>query len=484
MKKSYFSKGFIAFFAMCMGLTVMSCSKEEVVEETVTLNLTVDVDTLLLSQDGSSQSIRITSNTDWVITGNAEWLTVSHVYGSGDKAVVLTPSVNEEYTARRCVLTIAMESGESSCQVEVVQAASSLLGLSDVMFTLGGVKGSEGTLKITTNSDWTITDVPEWLTLSAVSGKGSANVTLTSNSSNYSFESRECVLELVAGTESTILLVTQNAGLSEYYTVEAANEITLCDGYYADLSFQVTYDVYYKELVFDKAEFEQYSEQEIWEMVLAQEYSYRASKYDYTMWNLEKAETEYVYCAVAFDPYDDVYGMLSVTHFKTRSAESKCDAPIGEITYTDDYGEESWIVPFTMEEECQYYYTLGSNGDYADTRNEEYTNIDLAYGILYQQEQYEGLYLPKYESGVYNWDRSGEYSWSDPETRFFVWSWGVDFNGEYSSCISKKYINIEEDEVTEAPQCVAPKKDKVKLTRDELNEKVSNLKVSINRVGM
>lgn len=482
MRKSFLSKGILSLFAMCVGLTVVSCSKEA---DDVVPSLSVEVDSLLLAQDGSSQSLKITSSTDWVITGNPEWLAVNHIYGSGNKTVVLTPSVNEGYTVRRCVLTIALENGESSSRVVVEQAASSLLGLSEVIFTLGGIKGSESALKITTNSEWSITDVPEWLTLSQTSGKGSAMVVLTTNSMNYSLDARECVLQLVAGSESTILLVAQEAVLSEACSTEIFNKIILHDGFYADLAFGT--DAYrYKEMILYAEDFKTHSEEDIWNMVIGQEYSYRTTTYDYTIWNLEDADTEYVYCAVAFDydfEGDTVFGPLATKHFKTKSAESNCDAPIGEITYTDDYGEESWKVSFTMEEECQYYYLLYSTEEYADTYNEKYTNIDLAYAIYDRKENYF-YFSPYYEPYEAVWDRSGEDLLSEPETRLCAWTWGVDLNGEYSSCISKKYINIEENNATEVPQRVATKKDRVKLTREELNEKVSRLKISTNRVGM
>lgn len=461
------------FLTICLGISVASCSKEE--ENKPVLSLSVNVDSILFAQDGSSQSIRITSNTDWVVTGNAAWLEVSRICGSGNETIVLSPSENESFSTRRCVLNIAIEEGDIVCQIKVEQQGSSLLRLSAETISISGMKGSTSTLKITTNAEWHIRNVPEWLTVSEMTGVGSAEVIFTANNLNYSLDVREGVLYLESGSKAAIILVVQEAGLSENCWVEAQNETVLCDGYYADLTFGS--DTYrYKEMILEKGVFEAYSERQIWSMVTAQDNSYRAATHNYTVWDIDNANTEYVYCAVAFDikySGDTLYGPLATRYFRTKDEESDCDALIGEISYINT----SWTVPFTMEGGCSHFYALGISGEEAREKS-TYSNIELAIAIVEHHRKYGyGWYTSL--SGSYTWTRDGQY-----DTCFCIWTWGVDYNGEYSGSINSKYIDTEDKGKTVESRTEVKKWNRKKKTRKEWDKRIRDIKVSANYCTM
>ena len=85
--------------------------------------VTVQQSTLTLDDNGSAQTISITSNTTWSIKTSDSWLTCTPSSGSGDATVSISASA---YTlgARYATLTITDTTGEVSTEISVVQAAS------------------------------------------------------------------------------------------------------------------------------------------------------------------------------------------------------------------------------------------------------------------------------------------------------------------------------------------------------------------------
>lgn len=61
------------------------------------------------------------------------------------------------------------------------KAVPASLSVSPSELTLGSKKGSSGSITIDSNTEWSITGIPSWLSASATSGKGDATITLTTN---------------------------------------------------------------------------------------------------------------------------------------------------------------------------------------------------------------------------------------------------------------------------------------------------------------
>ncbi len=69
--------------------------------------------------------------------------------------------------------------------------------------------GSQQTLTITANCDWTISGATQWLTISTLSGNNNATITLSATQ-NTSIESRSCTLSLIGGNLKHTITVKQN----------------------------------------------------------------------------------------------------------------------------------------------------------------------------------------------------------------------------------------------------------------------------------
>lgn len=89
-----------------------------------------------------------------------------------------------------------------------------LPGLSDIevapsYFTFG-VDGGSKDVTVNTSSDWTVGDIPEWLTVNPASGKGEGKFTVTATASTDTL-TRTAYLKVKAGEEVQLVTVNQDA---------------------------------------------------------------------------------------------------------------------------------------------------------------------------------------------------------------------------------------------------------------------------------
>ena len=75
-------------------------------------------------ESGSSQSIQVTSNTSWTVSGNPGWLIVSPMQGSNNGSIMINASENNEKSSRSCILYI--NAGSASTSVMVSQAGKTI----------------------------------------------------------------------------------------------------------------------------------------------------------------------------------------------------------------------------------------------------------------------------------------------------------------------------------------------------------------------
>ena len=96
--------------------------------ETVTVNqsaadivLKVSSTSLSFAENGGSENISITCNSDWTVSSNQSWCTVSPASGSNDGTVTVTVSANDSNSERSASITI--KSGNVTQEVSILQAA-------------------------------------------------------------------------------------------------------------------------------------------------------------------------------------------------------------------------------------------------------------------------------------------------------------------------------------------------------------------------
>lgn len=122
MKKKGILWGIISMaLVVTMGISVASCGDDKEDPATISAN----PNSLNFTADGGTQVISISSNTNWQISGNGGWCSVSPTSGSGNQTVTVTTFANSSTNNQNCVLTIQTKDGKVSTAVVVNQAGKS-----------------------------------------------------------------------------------------------------------------------------------------------------------------------------------------------------------------------------------------------------------------------------------------------------------------------------------------------------------------------
>lgn len=118
MKKKNFLWSLITFVMVTiLSVVSTSCGGDSDSEPD---RVSVSMPSVNFSESGGSQSIQVTSNTNWTVSGAPSWLTVSPSQGSGNGGFSVTASTNTDKSNRSCVLYIS--AGNASASVSINQS--------------------------------------------------------------------------------------------------------------------------------------------------------------------------------------------------------------------------------------------------------------------------------------------------------------------------------------------------------------------------
>ena len=416
--------------AMCM-IILSSCKKDS--------ELSVSTNQIAFSADGESVSIKVKSNTDWIITGNPSWLTVSPATGSENENVIVKAQQHSETTPRKCTLTISTDDAEVIQTINVEQEGLvGVLKLSASDIDLEAASGSEATFNITSNTDWSVSVADDsWLNVSPKSGYGNSVIKVTAKSENWSDEKRTVALTFGIEGKSVQATINQDPSLPANLRVSLSNMTLMSDGFACDLTFGSDAKGY-KEAFFLKEEVETMTDRDIFNKLMENtEYS---EKTDYTyLPGWVEPETELVYCIAAYgnDNNSDgthKYGPVTIEHITTPSETIEAD-----MYLSSTYNSSRWTVTAdrvgSYGQRCDEYYHCSTEGSVAwllDLYANSCTYAFLAHlyfkPMIAEDENDGYLYGPQ----TLNFTRS--------EDEFFCITWGVhrdtkQFSSELSNWI-------------------------------------------------
>ena len=162
------------FYAMLIAIvTFVACSDDFVPEFTTNL----ETDTFMFDAKGGEQTFFLESNEGWTVSETPEWISVAVVaapetrageasFEKGRKAVAITVKENAEYKERSAELTMLSVSGEI-VKLTITQEQKTMLIIdleSDLIsFT---TEGGDYSFVLETNDEWSISELPSWLTVS------------------------------------------------------------------------------------------------------------------------------------------------------------------------------------------------------------------------------------------------------------------------------------------------------------------------------
>ena len=159
---------------------------------------------------GGTTEFTFNTNKNWTITSDQSWLTLDKTSGDPTKdaiSVKATCAENTAYTSRTANITIS--AGGLTKTIKVTQEAAKKvveLSVSPGSISFAG-QGGTASFTVTCNDNWTITDIPDWMTLSRTSGTESASavtVTITAKQ-NFFYNKRSKSITIKSNSDNTVV---------------------------------------------------------------------------------------------------------------------------------------------------------------------------------------------------------------------------------------------------------------------------------------
>lgn len=169
-----------------IGHITLTCGKAT---EIVTVNqqppnITVATDELVYENEGGDKHIEVKSDVAWTASCSQSWMTLSPAEGAaGTTSLLLRAAKNASANSRTANVYINI--GGNKMQSIPIRQLGLYVDASVSSLPAFAYQGGSQTLTITTNTDWTVINKPDFVTVSPTAGsKGTTTVTVTAPANN------------------------------------------------------------------------------------------------------------------------------------------------------------------------------------------------------------------------------------------------------------------------------------------------------------
>ncbi len=177
-------------------------------------SLTINKTEQSVAQDKSRVEVKVTSNTVWTVSSNATWAEVGASLGYGDGAIYVNYDENNGTTSRSAIITFKVSGVERTFVIN--QAATT--GSISIDYSRKNINSAAGEfiLNIKSNGDWSVNDVPNWLTFDKTMGDGDCEINVSYEANNLSTYRSATVTFKVAEVTSQVMIVQNEMGVISY----------------------------------------------------------------------------------------------------------------------------------------------------------------------------------------------------------------------------------------------------------------------------
>ena len=191
-------------------------------QEALKASLTVSPESLEFSANKGEEMLNVTSNTDWVITKDAEWITLDSDKGKGLATIAAGVTENTSLTSRTGTITVSTSDGSVKKTVSVRQSGA------DVIFTIDknefnvAAVGESFSVKVTRNIGYKINSQPEWVKQTGKVPSGNTDTYTFTAEANTSTEAREGVIVFCNDNNESVPVTVKQAGANATLSVSPA----------------------------------------------------------------------------------------------------------------------------------------------------------------------------------------------------------------------------------------------------------------------
>ncbi len=191
-------------------------------QEALKASLTVSPESLEFSANKGEEMLNVTSNTDWVITKDAEWITLDSDKGKGLATIAAGVTENTSLTSRTGTITVSTSDGSVKKTVSVRQSGA------DVIFTIDknefnvAAVGESFSVKVTHNIGYKINSQPEWVKQTDKVPSGNTDTYTFTAEANTSTEAREGVIVFCNDNNECVPVTVKQTGANATLSVSPA----------------------------------------------------------------------------------------------------------------------------------------------------------------------------------------------------------------------------------------------------------------------
>lgn len=142
-------------------------------------------------------TVNIQCTVEWTVSADADWISLSQSSGKGNGSITVTIAKNPTVSSRSGVITFTY--GKSKQTVNVQQEGEALRLTVAPNTIILDANGTSQSVKISSNSSWTVSAEDSWLTCSPANGSGDVNISVSASA-------------VAAGSRYTTLTVTDATG--------------------------------------------------------------------------------------------------------------------------------------------------------------------------------------------------------------------------------------------------------------------------------
>jgi hypothetical protein len=198
---------------------LVTVSAEGVPDQTITVLqeanlalLAVDENYLNIGADeGSTASVKVTSNIFWNVTSNQTWLIPGSALGTGNDTLIFTAKANPSTIPRFATVTISAEGVANQIITVLQEAAAATLTVLEKNVNIGPDEGSTASAMVASNTNWTTTSNKQWLTINSATGTGNAPLIFTAHENPSIIPRVATVTVSTEGLTPQTITVTQEA---------------------------------------------------------------------------------------------------------------------------------------------------------------------------------------------------------------------------------------------------------------------------------
>ena len=191
-------------------------------QEALKASLTVSPESLEFSANKGEEMLNVTSNTDWVITKDAEWITLDSDKGKGLATIAAGVTENTSLTSRTGSITVSTSDGSVKKTVSVRQSGADVVFSVDKNEHSVAAAGGDFTVKVTRNIGYKINSQPEWVKQPDKANSGNVDTYTFTAEANTSTEAREGVIVFCNDNNECVPVTVKQAGANATLSVSPA----------------------------------------------------------------------------------------------------------------------------------------------------------------------------------------------------------------------------------------------------------------------